>query len=304
MLDIYFGVVLMLLLFAACFVATRRMTEGLTVAACDALAALTVVLICGYIWWVWDNIRLAQWLPFSNLIVVGNWFLPMTGVLAGLAWRRVHHSAARRWLAMALLLGSGVYSTLRPVLGEPPRCDARWERAAEGRLILQTTESTCAAAAAATLLGLHGIPANEQEMASLCLTRDGTTWKGLFRGLVLKTSATEWNVEVVRGSAENLAADSRMPIVLCTRLSPDHPRAREYQHEWGWIPGMPHTVVVIGRLRQGEFVVHDPVAGKEVWTAEDLEALWTGEGMRLVARRGKSPNAVSLAGGFQGLFRN
>src|SRR5260221_7046371 len=43
-----------------------------------------------------------------------------------------------------------------------------------------------------TTLFRSGISATEQEMADLCITRRGTYWQGLYRGLKLKTAGTLW----------------------------------------------------------------------------------------------------------------
>lgn len=300
MTDIYSGMSVMLLLSAVGFTATRRAVRGAPLVLCDLLAVLIVAAICAHIRWLWDDIRMARWLPFSNLIVIGNWYLPLAGILAGLAWHRIEKHSLRRWGILLLLLGSGMYATMRPVLGVAPQCEQQWEQTARGRLYYQTTSATCSAAAAATMLSLYGIPADEQEMAELCLTREGTTWKGLFRGLTLKTSSSQWRVEVFHGEINDLFRDSQEPVVLCTRLSADHPLAAMYQKEWGWIPGASHTVVVMAHIRPGEFIVHDPVAGKEVWTDADLDALWTGDGMRLIERRQQLSSGSTFAASFFG----
>jgi hypothetical protein len=54
----------------------------------------------------------------------------------------------------------------------------------------QTTEDSCSAAAAAMLLHNAGIPASEEEMARLCLTRAGygTPPLGLLRGLAIRAA--------------------------------------------------------------------------------------------------------------------
>lgn len=301
MTDIYSGMCLMLLLSAACFAATRRAARGVPFWVCDLSGAIIVAAICAHIRWLWDDVRLAQWLPYSNLIVVGNWYFPLAGVLAGLAWRRIETSVVRRWAVLILLLSSSLYTCVQPVLGAPPLCRSRSERSVEGRLFYQTTTSTCAAAAAATLLSHYGISTDEQEMAELCLTRHGTTWKGLFRGLKLKTSQSRWSIEVFHGDGDELPRDHLYPVILWAELSPSHPNAAAYRAEWGWIPGTTHTVVVLRQIRPGEYLIHDPVAGKEVWTEEELDLLWTGEGMRLV-QRGREPDSRSLT--MAGLLQN
>lgn len=300
MTDLYLGIALMLALGVGCFAATRRLANFGPRWVYDLAALLTVGTLCGYIWWVWDDVRVARWLPVSNLIIVGNWFLPLLGVLAGLVWRRMPESRWRRAIATGLLFLAGCYSTVNPVLGEAPHCQSRWERARNGRLYLQTTDATCSAAAAATLLSLHDIPADEQEMADLCLTRQGTTWKGLYRGLSLKTEFTSWDVQVFRGSRHDLHGADAYPVLVCAELDPEAPDADSYEQEYGWIPGTPHSVVVLARNPDGSYLVHDPVAGQEVWSPSEMDALWTGNAVRLIPRRQLATSLlVTLTGAIQ-----
>lgn len=298
MMDLYLGIMLMVALGAASFAATRRLANFGPARLYDVAAFVTVCALCVYIGWIWDDVRLARVLPFSNLIIVGNWFLPMLGVLAGLVWRRLPEHSLRRCTATLLLFAAGLYSTVNPVLGEPPKCESSWERLGQGRCFLQTTDATCSAAAAATLLSLHGISTSEQEMADLCLTREGTTWKGLFRGLSLKTEWTPWEVEVFRGTPIDLDDQQSYPVLVCAELRPDAPHGEIYRDEYGWIPGTPHTVVVLSREADGSYVVHDPVAGREFWDEEELRLLWTGSAIRLLPRDDMPPSMLaSLTGG-------
>lgn len=293
MMDLYLGIMLMVALGAATFAATRRLAHFGPMWLYDAAAFVTVSLLCSYIWWVWDDVRVAHWLPYSNLIIVGNWFLPMLGVLAGLVWQRFPHSRGRQCTATLMLFGAGLYSTVNPVLGEAPTCRSSWEHLGRGRCFLQTTDATCSAAAAATLLSLHGISADEQEMADLCLTREGTTWKGLFRGLSLKTEWTPWAVDVFRGTPHDLDDPSSYPVLVCAELRPDAPHEEVYREEYGWIPGMPHSVIVLGREPNGTYIVHDPVAGREFWNEEELRLLWTGSAVRLIPREDLRPSLIA-----------
>jgi hypothetical protein len=125
-------------------------------------------------------------------------------------------------------------------------------------------------------------------MADLCLTRQGTTWKGIYRGLKLKTSDTAWEVEVFRASVDDLQNGLCAPAILEMELKPDAFADIRYQTEWGWIPGTPHSVVFLRITERGGFLVADPSVGREEWSAEDLALLWTGEGMRLVPRAAPS----------------
>ena len=97
-----------------------------------------------------------------------------------------------RAAAASPALGCGrLLAATWPLLGRTPACSERWD---ELGTCLQTTDYTCSPACAATLLKKYGIAATEQEMAELCLTRRGTSWQGLYRGLKLKTAGTDWDV--------------------------------------------------------------------------------------------------------------
>src|SRR5262249_50257934 len=147
---------------------------------------------------------------------------------------------------------------------------------------LQTSRSTCSAASAATLLRAAGIDASEAEMANLCLTRDGTTWAGLYHGLKQKTADTPWDVEIFRGTLDELKQSSGHPALLSVELREKH--ADSGFAEQGWVAGQAHTVVLFRFVHPTVAVVGDPAIGRELWSAKDLEILWHGEGIRLIRR--------------------
>src|SRR5262249_5213226 len=192
----------------------------------------TTLATAAYVAFLYNDVLIAKLLPFSNLIVVGNWIPPLTGLLAGLAWSLIPRPArptapatsttqphagessrivlARRLAVVVSLQTLGWLTVLRPLWGVAPRCRDRWD----GTFCVQTTDLTCTAACAATLLNAHGIRATEQEMAELCLTREGTQWQGLYRALKLKTAGTPWDVEVVHGGFDHLKALDHGPAIL------------------------------------------------------------------------------------------
>jgi ABC-type bacteriocin/lantibiotic exporter with double-glycine peptidase domain len=223
-------------------------------------------------------------LPFASLIVLGNWFLPVMGFLAGIVWRRVPGGVWRKSISVVALGVSGGYATLAPLLGRAPDCRDNWEHG----VCVQTTNKTCTPACAATLLSWHGIPAREQEMAELCLTRDGTTWQGLYRGLKLKTVGTPWDVQVVQCESERLKELSGSPLILSVGLERDVSADREYETEWGWTPGVRHSVVLRGFTVDGQAEIADPAPNStfERWSPETLRVLWRGTAVRLVPRNG------------------
>jgi hypothetical protein len=229
---------------------------------------------------------MARLVPFSGAVILADLALPACAFLAGIAWKRLPGHPTRRAVLIVPLLGLCAFRTFRPLVGSPPaNLDDRWKNG----VCLQTSAASCSAAAAATLLRHHGIDATEEEMAALCLTRNGGTPSlGLYRGLMLKTHGTHWRVEPVTGAtAALLAANaSGEPLLLSVGLPRDtrglDPR---YERMWGWAPGVRHTVVAFALTSGGTKVeIGDPAVGRERWSTDDLHVLWSGDGFRLVRR--------------------
>lgn len=268
------------------FIVVARLARRLPKRACDALAAAIVILIGLYIRYVWDDMEVARWLPFSSLIVLGNWFPLLVAILAGLAWVRVPPPVVRKSAIALLLFGAAAYSVYYPFRGQVPQCHDAWR----DDVCLQTTQDTCSAACAATLLRRHGIGATEQEMAELCITRRGTTWWGLYRGLKLKTAGTDWDVEIVSGPASELRNVVPDGAILFVRLTASIAERNPKYVEDGWIVGASHSVVLFevldgSRMQGAEAVlVGDPSSGREIWPMTDLEILYQKRGLRLVKR--------------------
>ena len=150
---------------------------------------------------------------------------------------------------------------------------------------MQTTRTSCSACCAATLLREEGIPATEEEMVDLCLTREhGTPALGLYRGLKLKTRGTPWKVEVFRCGREELREANRSPLILLVHvLRPSSPKP--IWSAWRrWLPRAEHAVVFYGVAQSGLAILGDPTVGKKRHPLASLERVWNGEGLRLVER--------------------
>ena len=278
--DIYLGLVILAVFSAITFGAGRAIGRRVSRRAANQLSVLAVIGLILYIAFLWDQPALVRVLPVSNLIVLGNWFPLAAGFLGGLAATQSMLPVWRRGLTVAVLQLVAMVVVLAPLSGSPPQCGNAWR---EG-VCLQTTKSTCSAASAATLLELHGIHATEQEMAELCLTRRGTNWMGLYRGLKKKTAGTDWDVEVFTGTADELRMLNTTAI-LSVGLAQDAQADSFYQTELGWRPGVRHSVVLFGFVTDlvdiGEPTLD---AGRERWTGNDLQEVYLGQGMRLVRR--------------------
>ena len=282
MQDLYLGLAVMAVLSGCVFVLGNRLAGGHRWVG-NGLAIATVLMTLFYIRFAWDDIRLARLLPFSNLVIVGNWLPLASTFLAGVVWRRIRHW--RRVVGVAALWIAGGYAAATPLLAKPPVCEDNWTPRRE--VCLQTTSATCTPACAATLLSLHGIQVTEGEMARLCLTTSrGTNWTGLFRALKLKTHGSRYDVRVLSGSARDLLATLRTPAILSVGLPMDTRPDSYYRTKWVWNPGEEHSVILLGFSKDGLLQIIDPDNRIvfETWHRRDLEVLWRGQGMTLVER--------------------
>jgi hypothetical protein len=280
--DLLLGLAIMAALALLAFWLTAAVAQRLSWGQRNALGLLIVATLVLYARLLWQNTALASWLPYSNLVIVGNWFPIFLGSLAGVVSQMRGLPWFRRGAAIAVLAGFGAFAALLPLTGDAPRCGNHFTALGDCQ---QTTPYTCSAAAAATLLHLHGIAATEQEMAELCLTRHGTSWLGLYRGLKLKTQGTDWDVEVVRCSAEGVYDHAEWPMIMEVGLEADAPIDAAFRHEFGWTPGVRHSVVLLpSHERRLQIIDPSPSIGREDWDDESLRVLWRGHGLRLIKR--------------------
>jgi hypothetical protein len=290
MSDLIVGVIVLAGLSGVLFALGCWLGRALSPPRVKGVGLAASVALIAYIALLSDDVRLATLLPVSNLVVVGNWVPLLLSFLAGLAWSLIPRQGpaagrgilARRLVVVLSLEAVAWLAVARPIWGVAPRCLDRWE----GDFCVQTTDSTCTPACAATLLRAHGIVATEREMAALCLTRKGTLWQGLYRGLKLKTAGTPWDVEVVRGPFEGLKSLGPGPAILAAGIPGRSRVARIYTERYGWTPGEWHSVLFFGFRGDGRVAMGDPTPGigREDWSEDDLRVLWAGRGMRLVPR--------------------
>lgn len=278
MSDLILSLILIIVVAGAAFRVTFQFCRSSSEATRNLTGLMTMVVGGAYFYFVWDRPILARIVPTSGMIVLGNWFPVFASILAGAVWSGRHCILRRAF--PTLLLGTVSAGTLiAPLIGDNPVCGENWR----GDICLQTTPYTCSPASAATLLRVHGIDATEREMAELCLTHKGTTWMGLFRGLSRKVADSPWKVEVFDMPMGGAASPPETPAILVARL-PEDSSDRELRETSGWLPGQAHSVVYLGNLTEDLLIVGDPTVGRELWRRHELRTLWTGRGLRLVAR--------------------
>ena len=278
MADIYLGILLIYAFSAALLLTGFKLARTSPHWVTIGLMLVTLTLLLYSSTRGRDRLQLAQALPVSNLVVIGD-MLPAEGaLLLGLSWPLIAGGARRKAVVIVPLLLAMTYQANWPLFAKGPMVGDKWR---EG-VCRQTSAVTCVPAAAATLLQYYGIAATESEMADLCLTTPrGTSMLGLFRGLKIKTEGTPWEVMPFVGTREDLRKLGVGPVILSVGIDPTSKADRQYQQENGWIPGVNHTVVLYGFLADGKIDIGDPAVGRETWSANDLDLLWRGEGIYL-----------------------
>lgn len=282
MLDLIVSLLAMLVLcgFAAVCGATAQAFSSRRLVG--LLQIFVAILMAGYLYWLMDSPLLVTLIPHSSAIILSNWLPLMGAFFAGICFRTVAISAVRRAFLTTALLSLCTYSLMSPLLGDSPRCaEVDYERILE----FQTTEQTCSPACAAGLLRLHGIHATERELSRLCLTRQGTHWLGLYRGLKLKTQGTPWDVVVEKISGDELRDGMHSPGILSLTFGDVVSQARI---EEGFQSDVGHSVISLGKTASGNLQVFDPSPdyGFECWNRDTLQDVESAILVRLVSRDG------------------
>lgn len=277
--DLLWGILIVGVLSAILLVGALRISQALATRTSNLILILIVAMMLTNALLIHDSVKLTHLLPVSNLIVVGNFSPPLVAMFAGVGWWRIPGTTLRRSAVIGSLVLVCLFTIYRPILTKPPKMSDRWDL---GVVCRQTSQASCSAAAAATLLRAYGIQSTEQEMAMLCLTSDrGTTKHGLWRGLKLKTAGKDLDVYMFEnGEIDDLRGVG--PVLLSVELKEGADVDPRYASTWGWIPGVPHSVVLMGFPSKGYALVADPTTGLEFWTLSDLDVLWQGVGVKLV----------------------
>ena len=284
MTDIFSAIAIVLFasIFLGVLVAWSERPEGYW-----RVTAMAILLLgaFGNVFYSTGRIIWAKYIPHSAVIVWANLIPIAAAIAAGLAFRLPNTPRWRQFLSSGMLGLLSIGTVFWPLQGfilRPPQPGGNvWKQ----DVAMQTSWSSCSPAAAATLLRANGIDVNESDLVTARLTDSrGTVSLGLYRGIKLYADANGFDVEIVPESLEELYLDDEWPVLLMVRLprsGVDDPR---YENNWGWIPGLGHSVVALGRTSKGGIVIGDPSIGRELWTDRDMQVLWHGEGIRLRKR--------------------
>jgi hypothetical protein len=236
-----------------------------------------------YAWAFSGRLGWAAWLPFGTVALWANMMPALLSLSAGLACRTSRLPGWRRPVSIGLLsilaMAYIVAPLIRPVLAPLQLSSAQWRQG----ICLQSHSSSCAPAAAATLLRLHGIDATERELSRVCLTsRQGTEPLSLFRGLNVASRHSRIGPAVASADARSWVELEQLPniaLVQFERMGPRRPLDRLLGPR-----GEGHAVVVLGRTSDNHWSIADPAFGKTVWTDEQFQQRFTGDALYLTNR--------------------
>ncbi|WP_345322485.1 peptidase C39 [Novipirellula rosea] len=280
-IDLMVAIAVMTVIAIACgmFAATYAYSsKGQRTILCLTLAVFAMVYFLfygsGQLFW-------AKLVPFSAAIIYTNFAAIFAALAAGWAWRLPNTPRWRRGTLATLLALSSLAAINWPLLSiavrPPPQGGDDWENG----VAMQTSWATCSPAAAATLFRAEGIDVTESQMIPLCLTdSSGTPTLGLYRGVKLISQQHNQAVEVLNETHEEMLAKDDWPVLLAVEL-PYGVEDRRYADQWGWIPGLGHSVVALEKRPDGSLLIADPSVGLELWNQRDLQVLWHGSGMRV-----------------------
>jgi hypothetical protein len=296
------AIAFMMMLSVVTFVLTSRVLSRASSLTLNVAAVITMLLIAAYVYLVWGQLWIVNWIPLPAVVVLSNWFPILLAVLAAILWQQMaSQSFWRKAPAQLVLMSVTVWTVMSALPYAQHECGDEWIPATDWlpwRICLQTTDHTCSAASAATLLDALGIPASENEMSELCLTRRGTTWLGMYHGISIKLMGTPFRVRFFEGSIDELINITKTrPVLLCCELSAEvAAHVPKYQQEDGWIPGVLHSVVCFGALDADSFIIGDPSQPRvERWSRRDLVNLWSGTGLMITTADDRAPAAPGMS---------
>lgn len=234
-----------------------------------------------FAWCFTGSLGWARTIPVSGVVYWSNLMPIFLGFSTGLArgvpgldrWHRPMTVGTLGLIAVAHLL----MPIARPLISPTHVVTSQWK---DG-VCLQSEESTCGAAAAATLLSLKGIPSTEQEMIRFCLTsRQGTEPLGVYRGLKIASSRLGRDARVASADPDEWLTKKQLPNVALIRFD----QSKSGSVRWLLGPrGEGHAIVVLG-FEDGHWLLADPAVGRIRWNDSDFRRRFTGDAIYLTKK--------------------
>ncbi len=248
---------LALALFAGCFVLGAWVGHRRPKAAPWSVGAATLLIFLRIFWRLYPQYEYPLF-PFDVYVDIRPWWVFGAALFAvGVGAAKMSTKGARVGVGMLGLLLWVVAGQRMYLSYMLPHEEMKGIADTHG-VVRQTTDYTCGAAAAATVLTQMGVRATESEMSDLCGTNlfTGTDEFGVARGIRLKLPGR--GVRVEGGDWEDLKRAS-LPAAVTIR----------------YVPWIDHWVVVL-EVQEGGVIVGDPVRGRNAMGREMFVKKWRG----------------------------
>ena len=262
----------------------RLLKKAGTKVRVTAICALSL-LIALYLLFIRDTLYQIYLLPFENTIIWGKWLPILTGSLVGICFGMEAQKLKRVKVMLIVMMLISYLDFGENFFPRPKSKDIK-----DKWVTIQSSKTTCSPAAVSSMLRLFGIDRNEKEMIKDCLTTyRGTSRQGIWRGLV-RNCPEGYKVIPVHYADKK---DIQYPILIRATLHKDAANFDQYNKEWGWQAGIPHSVVLEKDNGNGTIRVGDPACGPESWNKSALDVLWDHQGFRIVKDNRQEHNTLT-----------
>ncbi len=284
-IDLAIGIIAITVLSVLAFAAGRRTSEQLRSMRpmCFAISLLVTLL---FAWALSGKLLWATVFPTGAAIFWSNLMPPLLSFAAGLSSRTPGLTHWHRPATVIALSSLALAYTMTPIL-RPLLVPAKVASVTQwrGDVCLQSHPSTCAPAAAVTLLRLAGVESEEWNLAEACLTScHGTVPLGLFRGLSTATHGVALQPSVASSHPEQWNAGGQLPNIALVRFP--HMRGHGSLKRLLGPRGEGHAIVVLDRLSDGNWLIADPAFGNATWSDQAFRDRFTGDAIYLAANDG------------------
>jgi hypothetical protein len=228
---------------------------------------LCITLAMAYVLLARDSAWQIMCMPFTNTIIYGKWLFIIASFVAGLlSSSGIIRPLSRLILIPAMLLVGSMDFGEYVLYPKPPIGNIVIDS-----IIGQSSDATCSPAACATFLRLYHVEVLEKQMVEACLTtKNGTPNQGIWRALKMYVP-DGYKVSIAHFRDYNSLP---FPLLVNLKLENSIYASDKYYGQWGWKPGVPHTVVLLGHANNGKLLVADPATGMDLWDYQILDALW------------------------------
>src|SRR5438046_2400338 len=146
--DLYLALAVMLVLAAAVFVVGVALSRRVSKRTVILIAIADLICLVAFMKYLWDSPWMIRAIPARGVIVLGNLQPVLSALLGGIGWGMIKGKLRRRVVFIVPLVAISLWRGYGRLFQGVPETRTRWK----GDVCRQTSNATCSAAAACTLL--------------------------------------------------------------------------------------------------------------------------------------------------------